>query len=135
MLPTQSAILKHQRTFGVSAGLVCVFVAFHQFRHGHAAVALVIGLLGVAVAVLGRLAPGLLSHPSAVWWRVLHAVGWVNTRLILGALFFLILTPISVVRRLVGWDPLALKRAPGETSRWVPSPESHRDPKHYERMY
>ena len=135
MLPAQSPILKQQRTFGISAGLVCAMIAWHQLCHGHATAAMASGLLGVAVAGLGSAAPGILRYPSAVWWRALHALGWVNTRLILGALFFLILTPVGALRRWLGWDPLSLKRRPGETSRWAPSPESHRDPKHYERMY
>ena len=126
---------KQQRTFGVSAGLVCAFIAWHQWRHGHAAAAAILVSSGVAVAALGYAAPGVLRHPSALWWRVLHALGWVNTRLILGVLFFLVFTPMGFVLRLTGWDPLALKRAPGQATGWVPSPAAHRDPKHYERMY
>ena len=130
-----TTLRKEQRTFGISAGLVCALVAWRQLRHGQLTAAIVVVLLGAVLAGLGCVAPGVLRYPSAVWWRVLHALGWVNTRLILGVLFFLVLTPLGLVRRLLGWDPLALKRRPGETSRWMPYPESHRDPKHYERMY
>ena len=131
----ETILRKEQRTFGLSAGLVCAFVTIQHVRHGHVMAAAAVGVFGAVVAGLGYLAPGVLRYPSAVWWRVLHALGWVNTRLILGVLFFLVLTPIGAVRRLLGWDPLALKRTPGRTSHWVPSPESHWDPKHYERMY
>ena len=135
MLPAQSPILKQQRTFGISAGLVCAMIAWHQLRHGHVTAAMAVGVLGAILAALGQLASGVLRYPSAVWWRVLHAVGWVNTRLILGAFFFLLLAPIGIVCRLLGWDPLVLKRRPGQATSWVPSPASRRDPKHYERMY
>ena len=126
---------KRQRTFGISAGLVCALVVVHHLRRGHVEPAAAFGLLGLALVALGWLAPGLLRYPSAAWWRGLHALGWVNTRLMLAAVFFVVLTPTGIILRLLRWDPLMLKRRPGQTSAWVPYPESHRDPKHYERMY
>jgi hypothetical protein len=36
-------------------------------------------------------------------------LGWINTRIILGAVFFLVVTPIGAVRRLLGKDPMGKK--------------------------
>ena len=61
-----------------------------------------------------------------------HALGWLNSRLLLGVLFVFFLTPIGVLMRARGWDPLWLKRRAGAGG-WAPYPA--RDTKHYERMY
>ena len=124
-----------QRRFGMSAGLLCGLFTFRFIRHGQCVPAGVFGLLGMALIALGLAAPTRLRGPSAVWWRGLRALGWVNTRLLLSLAFFLIITPTGVVLRLLGWDPLRTNvRRRGE-SNWMPYAERHRDAKHYERMY
>ena len=36
-------------------------------------------------------------------------LGWINSRIILGLVFIIVLLPISVVMRLIGYDPLRTK--------------------------
>lgn len=43
-----------------------------------------------------------------LWERPLHALGWLNTRILLTVIFFLLFSPIALVRRLLGKDPLFL---------------------------
>jgi hypothetical protein len=38
-----------------------------------------------------------------------HILGWVNTRIILGILFYVEVTPIGVIRRMLGKDPMGKK--------------------------
>ena len=38
------------------------------------------------------------------------ALGWINSRLILGVVFLLILQPIAIIMRFLGYDPLKLKK-------------------------
>jgi hypothetical protein len=63
-----------------------------------------------------------------------EALGFVTTRVILGVIYFLFVTPIGFVRRLSGGDPLG-RRARRAESYWKPYTERRRDPKHYEKMY
>ena len=65
-------------------------------------------LLGLA-AVLGLAAlawPEGLRWPHRGWMAVGHVLGWINTRILLGAVFFLVVTPIGWVARLFGRDPM-----------------------------
>lgn len=64
--------------------------------------------LGVGVVSLlsSRLADGVLW----IWEKIAFLLGWINTRIILSAIFFLFLVPISFVYRLVSTDPLRLRR-------------------------
>jgi len=83
---------------------------------------------------LGWRAPALLVHANRAWMALALALGAVTTRLILGALFFIVLTPLGVVRRLMGADPLG-RRGPAAPSYWRPYPERYRDPGHYRKMF
>lgn len=40
------------------------------------------------------------------WMKFAHALGWVNTRIILSIVYFLIFTPLSIIFRLIGKDPM-----------------------------
>ena len=43
------------------------------------------------------------------WMAVGHALGWINTRIILGILFFVVFLPIGITMKLFGKDPMARK--------------------------
>ena len=39
-----------------------------------------------------------------------HILGLINSRIILGIIFFIVLVPISIVMRIFGYDPLKNKK-------------------------
>jgi saxitoxin biosynthesis operon SxtJ-like protein len=122
-----------ERSFGLSVGLVlCGIAGLLLWRH-RVGRAEVIGGIGALLAGCGLIRPALLRWPSAVWWRFSKALGYVNARVLLTVVFVVLLTPVSIVWRLIGKDPLARKRRPG--TGWSPYPERYRDRKHYQRMF
>jgi hypothetical protein len=62
--------------------------------------------LGVALVLPALLLPGSLRPAYRVWMALGDVLGWINTRIILGAIFYGMLTPIGVCLRLRGRDPL-----------------------------
>jgi hypothetical protein len=90
--------------------------------------------LGTLLISLGLLWPRALVLPNKAWMLLAEALSFVTTRIILGLVFFLIVTPIGVVKRLSGWDPLGRRSGKSE-SYWKPYSERQRDPRHYEKMY
>ena len=90
--------------------------------------------LGGLLVVFGLVYPRGLVWPNRVWMRFTEALSYVSTRVILAIVFFVVITPIGVVRRLTGWDPLGRRRAPAN-SYWVPYSERQHDPKHLEKMF
>jgi hypothetical protein len=50
--------------------------------------------------------PKILFWPYKGWMMLGHILGWINTRIILGAIFYVIVTPIGVFRRWLGKDPM-----------------------------
>ena len=54
--------------------------------------------------------PLLLLFPYRGWMYLGHILGLINSRIILGIIFFIVLVPISVVMRIFGYDPLKKKK-------------------------
>lgn len=51
------------------------------------------------------------------WLRIARAIGVVNTAVLLSILYWLIVVPLGLVLRLLGKDPLNLRRG-SRTTRW-----------------
>jgi hypothetical protein len=64
--------------------------------------------------------------------KLAEALAYVFSPIILAIIFFLVLTPIGLIKRAMGWDPLE-RRSGSRESFWHPYPA--RDRRHYERMY
>ena len=73
--------------------------------------------VGVPGLIFGLIAPGLLYYPFQGWMKIGHALGWINSRIILGIVFIFVLQPIAYVMRLTGYDPLRKKRKGKKTYR------------------
>ena len=54
--------------------------------------------------------PDLLALPYKVWMKFGAILGWVNSRIVLGIIFFFILLPIAFIMKIYGHDPLRLKK-------------------------
>lgn len=122
--------LQRARSFGRLVGVVLVLFGMYQAVRGRAIFGGVLAGVGALLAVLGTRAPAVLVVPSRIWWRFSHALGWINSRLLLTLFFFAILTPVGLLFRLMGRDVLA-QRTKGST--WSPYPQRSRD--HYEHLF
>jgi len=91
-------------------------------------------LLGAALVLLALVFPRALMYPNKAWMKLAEALAFVMTRVILGIIFFFIVTPIGVTKRLFGWDPL-YRRTGSSPSYWRPYSERQRNTRHYEKMY
>lgn len=86
-----------------------------------------IGIGGILI-LLGALLPRSLRPIQRVWMAVGHVLGWLNTRIILGIVFFGLITPMGIVMRLLGKDPLRLSATRDASSYRVvrtPRPRTH----------
>ena len=53
--------------------------------------------------------PAVLRPVFIVWTKVGHVLGWINTRLLLGIVFYLVIAPTGILLKLLGKDPLKRK--------------------------
>lgn len=69
--------------------------------------------------LLALLQPGWLAPLNRLWARFGLLLGRVTNPLVMGVVFFVVVTPAAFVFRLAGKDPLRLKREPGAKSYWI----------------
>lgn len=66
-------------------------------------------IIAVILFVPALIKPNCLKIVHGPWMKLGHGLGWINTRLILGVIFFVFITPFGIIMRLSGKDPMAKK--------------------------
>ena len=100
------------REFGILIGLgipffigwLIPFVSGHDFRFWSL-------FIGLPLISFGVFYPSLLFYPYKVWMSLGLALGWINSRVILGLVYFIVLLPIALIMKIFGYDPLRIKRS------------------------
>ncbi len=90
-------------------------------------------IAAVVFAVVALIRPVLLGPVNSVWLKISDVLGWVNTRLVMGIMFFLLIAPIGILMRLFGKDTLNNKLSEKESSYRIIT--KVRDKKHLEKPF
>ena len=102
-----------------STGFVFAAVsALAAFSARHSGWAWPLGGLSLVFAGLAWLAPAALEPLNRAWFRLSLLMSKVVTPIVMGVLFFGLITPFGYLMRLKNADPLRLKRKGGETTWW-----------------
>ena len=124
-----------EREFGlIVGGVLLVLSGWWLYRGKFPTLSHVTLPLGGLLVLFGLVFPAALVWPNKAWMALAEVLSFVTTRIILAFVFFVIVTPIGVIKRLFGWDPLH-RRAAGSDSYWLPYSERQKDPRHYEKMF
>ena len=109
---------KQLREFGILIGflfpILIGWILPSAFGHEFRVWTLWVGTPGL---ILGLTAPRLLHYPYKFWMALGHSLGWINSHIILGLVFILVLQPIAHCMRLTGYDPLKRRRKGVKTYR------------------
>lgn len=101
---------KQLREFGLLIGLgipimigfIIPFISGHNYRIWTVWV-------GIPFLLFAFLSPRTLFYPYKAWMMLGFVLGWVNSKLILGLVFLLVLQPIAIIMKILRYDPLKLK--------------------------
>jgi Saxitoxin biosynthesis operon protein SxtJ len=104
-MATQST-KKELRSFGLLVGGIFAVIGVwpllvrgEEFRTW----ALALALLLIAPALIF---PKSLGPVHKQWMKLGHVLGWINTRILLGVIFFGVVTPMGMIRRLLRKDSM-----------------------------
>lgn len=100
----KSPITAVQQRDTILALLLILLIAFY-FLHS-------IWLIHAMAVVLvtGMVVPALYTPAARFWFGFSHLLGSVMSRVIMGVLFFALVTPIGLFRRMLGKDAMRLKQ-------------------------
>ena len=108
----KTSILKKQlRDFGfligfgfpILIGFLLPVITGHAFRTWTL-------YIGFPALILGMLKPQFLVYPYKIWMKLGHALGFINSHIILGLVFLVVLQPIALIMKIFGYDPLRIKK-------------------------
>jgi Saxitoxin biosynthesis operon protein SxtJ len=120
--------------FGIGGGVIL---------GGIGALVLVLGstvgwyLIGAGVVFLlaGLFVPSVLYPIEKAWMSFAFALGYVNTRLLLGLFYLVIMTPVALIQRLLRTDGLDIHGVRTEDSLWKARKHERPDRESYERQF
>ena len=108
---SETAKLPSNRSFGLLFTVVFLIVAaytwFKGFSQSWVQVWLVLAAVFLAFALLF---PAVLSPLNKLWFRFGLLLGKVVSPVVLGILFFVVITPVAILMRIFGRDALLMKK-------------------------
>ena len=94
------------RKFAFTVGIAFLVIAGISKWRGHELPPLVLGGLGAAFVLAGLVAPSHLAPVQRAWMGLALAISKVTTPIFMGIVYFLVLTPIGLMRRLAGHNSM-----------------------------
>ena len=120
---TASPSAKKLRQFAALWLVFFVGLALWRLWHGRQDVeAVVLAALGVTIGALGLARPAAIRFVYTGWMIAAFPIGWTISRVMLAALFYGVFTPVAVVFRMIGRDPLGLRRRADLETYWTAKP-------------
>jgi hypothetical protein len=125
--------LPSNRTFGLFfAGIFAILATYGLWRGWPTELVKAFFAISVLLLVVTFLAPKLLTPFNKFWYQLGLLLGKIVSPIVLGFIFFIIITPVAIVTKLAGRDALKLRKQ-NVDSYWVdrsppgPEPESFKE--------
>ena len=125
--------LPSERTFGfVFTGIFLIVAGYLWLYEGKPVAIQAFLVLAAAFLAFTLFMPIALRPLNKAWYKLGLLMGRVVSPIVLGILFFILITPIAIVMRLAGRDPLRLRKQDVQ-SHWIdrappgPAPTSFKD--------
>jgi hypothetical protein len=87
---------------GMAMTLLCLILALSPKRHGFL-------YLAMALHVVNMTVPSIYRPIAVLWFGLSDLMGAFMSKILLSIVFFGVVTPIGILRRLLGKDPLKLR--------------------------
>ncbi|HET9947376.1 MAG TPA: SxtJ family membrane protein [Longimicrobiales bacterium] len=94
------------RKFGFTVGGAFAVLAGITWWRGHTVSMQVFVALAVLLLVAGALVPGKLGPVFRAWMALAHLISRVTTPIVLGIVYFLVISPTGLLMRMLGRNPM-----------------------------
>ena len=122
-----------RKTALVVSGVLLLVAAWNLYR-GRTAVVVIFVSVGALLLVAGLFVRAAARVFHNAWMRLASALGYVNSRVLLTLMYYLVLTPYGFVTRLAGRDPLRRRGKRGE-SYWIERKLTRQAREQFERLF
>ena len=108
---------KNLKKFGITIATVFFLITLLSLIRHNGKVLITSGISGIFY-ILAFFAPTFLRPIYIFWMKLAYIMGWINTRLILMIIFYVVLTPIGVGLKLFKVDLLDIKIDKNKDTYW-----------------
>jgi hypothetical protein len=115
-------------------GVALAALSFYFARHAHLPWAIAAISCGALLALLSFFAPAIVRPLADGWLFIGKTIGRITTPILLVIVFVVIVTPLGLLLRIFGSDPLRLKRDPKASSYWIERKRRTFAPEDFERL-
>jgi hypothetical protein len=122
-----------RKTTLIVAGVLLALAALAWYRGRETTMAVTAGI-AVLLILIGFFVPPVAKLFHRFWYRLAFALGWVNSRILLTIIYFLIFVPYGVLSRLFGRDPLNIRGQRLE-SYWHKREKTRQTAEQFERLF
>ena len=126
---------KHIRTFGFGLTVFLSLIGGVQIYKGHSGVAVYLFSAGFVALCVSLSFPIALKPIYKIMMFVAQLIGWVNTRLLLGIIFYTVFSPIGLFLRLIRKDLLDRKLDKNISTYWIKRDKQVVDVSQYEKQF
>lgn len=109
---------KELRKFGIILSCLLFVIAGLQFFKGRTNIALWLEVIAGAVLLAAIFFTNYLTPVYWILSRIGKIIGWINTKLLLTIIFYLLLTPIGLLKRLFKGEDLNIKIEKEKVTYW-----------------
>ena len=107
-----------EKSFAITFAIISLIVSFFVFQTSLKVFSILISFSFIML-VLGFYFPKSLKYPNLVWFKIGIFIAKITTPIILFMIFFLFLTPFSILLRIFGVKMLDAKIPKNTDSFWV----------------
>ena len=125
---------KQLREFGLTIGIILCLLGGIVLWRGKQTYPYLFSIGGIFI-ITGIVIPFILKPLQKVWMGFSIILGFFMSRIIMTILFYLVLTPIGIIMRVLGKDILDQKIDKNKASYWHARDAKPKDAKSYENQY
>jgi saxitoxin biosynthesis operon SxtJ-like protein len=105
------------RKFALTLTAAFAVLAAVSWWRAHPRTSTVFAVVAAVLLLAGLAVPTRLGPVRDAWMGLAHVISKVTTPIFMSILYFLVITPSALIRRLVGGNPL--RRSQGKESGWI----------------
>jgi hypothetical protein len=130
----EAIVVGSHRAFGWVMAVVAALIAAWAWHFGKSWFAWPLAI-GAAFAACATLRPALLAPLNRLWMALGHLLGRIVSPIVMGLIYFGVVTPIAIIARWRGVDPMKRRFDPAATSYWIERRPPGPDPATMERQW
>ena len=111
--------ISSNRSFGIVFFLLFFVIAFWSFRGDFQQIKIIPFIISLIFLILGLINSKLLTPLNKLWLKLGELLGRIIAPIVIAIVFFLVVTPIAIIMRLLGKDLLKKKYDSKNKSYWI----------------